>query len=107
MGAPMKCFKCNSRWYGMGSDHCHDCGSYDIDVDAPPAEPDARMLKMVALVRSERKISDADERLHEFMDDRDGGVDTYNLCLHFHLVRVTDDDELDCGAVEICELAPV
>lgn len=107
MGAPMKCLSCDSRWYGMGSDQCHDCGSYEIDVDTAPTEPDERMLKMVALVRSERKISDADERLHEYMEDRGGSVDTYNLCLAFGLVRETDDEILECGAVEICETEPV
>lgn len=105
MGAPMKCLKCDSRWYGMGGNRCHDCGSEDVDVDAPPLEPDARMLAMVELVRLERKISDADERLHEFMDDRGGGVDTYNLCLQFGLVRDDYDFNLECGAIVIAEPA--
>lgn len=99
MGAPMKCLECDGRWYGMASTECPECGSDDIDVDAPPSDPDARMLALVALVKSAGKISDADERLYEFMDDRGNGFDTYNLCVDLGLVRVGDDDDLECGAL--------
>lgn len=101
MGAPMKCLACDGRWYGIGSTECIECGSDDIDVDAPPSEPDERMLALVAMVKAEGKISDADERLQKFMDDRGNGFDTYNLCVDFGLVRLGDDDELECGALAL------
>lgn len=102
MGAPMKCLQCDCRWYGVASETCLDCGSGDIDFDAPPSEPDARMLEMVALVKSAGgKISDADERLHQFFDDRGNGFDTYNLCIAFGIVREAMDETLECGAVAL------
>lgn len=104
MGAPMKCLDCDARWYGIGSDHCHDCGSDNIDVDAPPSEPDARMLQLVELVKSSGgKVSDADERIWEFFDDRGNGFDTYNLCMMFGLTREATDDVAECGATELVQ----
>lgn len=29
----MKCQNCGAQWYGIGSRHCMDCGSDNIDVD--------------------------------------------------------------------------
>jgi len=99
MGAPMKCLSCDARWYGMGSDYCRDCGSHNIDVDTPVSAPDARMLELAALVKSIGQISDADERLEQYMDDRGNGRDTYCLCLDFGLVTEAFDDTLECGAI--------
>lgn len=99
MGAPMKCLACDSRWYGVGSNMCPDCGSDDVDVDAPPAKPDAKMRELVALVEAENGMDQEDERLNRFCDDRGNGIDTFNLCLQFKLLRATHDGHLDCGAV--------
>lgn len=102
MGAPMKCLDCDARWYGFASTQCCDCGGDNVDVDAPPSEPDARMLALVDLVKSAGgKLSDADERVYEFFDDRGNGFDTYNLCIDFGLVRECADETLECGALEL------
>lgn len=102
MGANYRCLACDAHWYasGLPNGDCPDCGSGEIDLYVPPSGPDARMLEMVTLVEREGKISDADERLHEFFGDRGGGFDTYNLCIQLGLVRETTDDLLECGAVE-------
>jgi len=101
MGANYKCLECDAHWYatGLPNGDCPDCGSGEIDLYVAPSEPDARMMEMVALVEAEGQISDADDRLERFFDDRGAGFDTYNLCIQLGLVREATDDVLECGAV--------
>lgn len=102
----MKCIECDARWYGMGSTNCCDCGSDNIDVDVQPSAPDSRVLELVALVNAAGKISDADERLEPYMDDRGNGTDTYCLAIEFGLVKDGFDDALECGTLEAIILQP-
>lgn len=107
MGAPMKCLHCDARWYGMGSTDCVECGSDDIDVDAPPREPDERMLALVALIKSAGgRMDQEDERLDAFCDDRGAGHDTFNLCIDFGLVKAWHNSWTDGGACELSKVEP-